>query len=77
MNRRRIKSKWHLPACRTGFPLPSIVNRLLLLSHQSWIDVPWSSAIRNIAGDIAEGANLFAGRTSIRDGIGPKRETAI
>jgi hypothetical protein len=72
-----LSSTYNLIIAPRSVQIPSIIYRLFLLSHQSWIDVSLSSAIRNIAADIAEGADLLAGRTPIRDGIGPKGETAI
>jgi len=53
----------------------SFINRLFLFTHQSGIDISWSSTVGNIAGHVAEGAGLLARRTSIRQGICSKSVT--
>jgi len=54
-----------------------LINGLILFAYESWVNIARSSAIRNIASYITEGAGLFAGRTSLRHGIGPKCVTAV
>jgi len=53
------------------------INGLILFAYESRINIAWPPAIRNIASYITEGASLFAGRTSLRHGIGPKCVTAV
>jgi len=54
-----------------------IVNGFFLLAHQPRIDIPRSPALRDIAGHIAEGACLLAGRTLIRRRLCRKGIVAI
>ncbi len=45
------------------------IDRFVLLSCESRIEIPGSSAVRNIAGHIAESTGLLARGASIRHGI--------
>jgi hypothetical protein len=44
-------------------PLSLIIDGFFFSSHKPRVDIPRPSAFRNIAGYIAEGAGLIAGRT--------------
>ncbi len=60
-----------------GGKIPLIVDGFFPLAHKPGVDIPRPPAIRNVAGNIAEGTGLLAGRTAIGRGRGLKRIIAI
>jgi len=56
---------------------PLNINGVFLFPHKPWVDIPRPPALRNIAGHIAEGTGLLAGRTPIRRSLCFKGIVAI
>jgi hypothetical protein len=54
------------------FSLSLIINGFFFSSHKPRVDIPRPPAFRNIAGYIAKGTGLIAGRTVVRRGLSLK-----
>jgi hypothetical protein len=55
--------------------LASFVDGFIFFADQSWVDLPGSPAVGNVAGHIAEGACLLTGRTLFGHRLGPESIT--
>jgi len=52
-----------------GNHIPSITGGLFPFARQPWVDIPRPAALRNVAGHVAEGTNLLAGRAMLWWGL--------